>query len=165
MVLAPENFRDSEYIVPRAFWEQLDADIETTSLTIESVGKFGYTVQHDFTIAEADAGDFDGIFFVGGGGALVYQDNQAAKELTQAFVDAGKPYGAICAAPKNFATWGLLTGKQCSGFNADGAFATLCKEVGAEFVDRPAVVDGKLCTGTGPTATEITALKFWELFN
>lgn len=163
MVLAPENFRDSEYIVPRAFWEQLGATVETTSLTLESKGRFGYEVVHGFLLDEARAVDYDGIFFVGGGGSLIFREDEVAKSLTLDFVAANKVYGAICAAPQNFAVWGLLAGKRCTGFNDDGKFAALCASVGAEFVDSPAVTDGKLCTGTGPTAAEITAIKYWEL--
>lgn len=164
MVLAPQDFRDSEYIVPRAFWEQLGFRVQTTSLVQIAVGRFGFRVTNDVLLADAEEQDFDGIFFVGGTGSLVYQENKTAKALTSSFIAAGKPYGAICAAPRNFAAWGLLTGKKCTGHNSDGSFAALCAQVGAEFVDAPTVTDGLLCTGAGPTATEATALQFAELF-
>ncbi len=163
MVLAPDNFRDSEYIVPRAFWEQLGASVKTTSLTHESIGRFGYKVQHEYILSEGDSNNFDAIFFVGGGGSLIFQENETAKHLTEQFVAANKVFGAICAATQNFTKWRLLTAKKCTGYNDDGKFAALCAKNGAIFLDEQTVVDGNLCTGKGPSATEETALAFWQL--
>jgi len=163
MVLAEEEFRDSEYIVPKAFWEQFGAEVHTTSSGIFSKGKFGYEVYHDFLLDEAKESEFDGLFFVGGSGSLAFGENEDAKKITMDFVRAKKPVGAICAAPRLFLEWGILQGKKCTGFDFNGDFPALCEKYGAIYQKSPVITDGKICTGSGPLAAEETAIAFWNL--
>jgi protease I len=93
MILASENFRDIEYIVPRAFFEQAGHKVFTASSAPESKGRFGFVVKNDFAIDQVNPGDFDGIFYVGGNGSLEYIEND-----TTAFMVITKPF--ICAAAK-----------------------------------------------------------------
>jgi len=163
MLLAPQNFRDSEYIVPRAIWEQNGGVVRTVSTTEESIGKFGYSVTNDFLLPEPDSDDFDGIFLVGGGGSLAFQSDSDAQNLVEEFYQAGKPVGAICAAPRNLLTWGILNGRKCTGSDWDGQFDSLCEKYGARFVNEPVVVDDSLLTANGPEAAELAAVEFLEL--
>ncbi|MCF7812247.1 DJ-1/PfpI family protein [Candidatus Gracilibacteria bacterium] len=165
MVLAPKDFRDSEYIVPRAFWEQNGADVMTCSTEFQSTGKYGYKVTHDFEINEVCAGDFDALFFVGGGGSLELVDNEELKELTENFQQSKKVIGALCAAPRNLLQWGILKGKKCTGYNGDGKLPDLCKKYGAQFVDQSTVTDGQYVTGTGPHSAEETALALLDVLS
>jgi len=163
-VLAPRNFRDAEYLVPRAFFEQNGYNVVTTSLQKESVGTFGFRVQNDFLLDEAEKRkeEFDAIFFVGGVGSLDYGDNKTVQKLTEYFVSQKKVIGAICAAPRNLLKWGILAGKKCTGNNWDNNFPNLCQEAGAIYVAEKVVADGGIVTGDGPEAGEIFAQKFME---
>lgn len=163
MVLAEDQFRDSEYIVPFAFWQQFGAEVKTTATSSVSYGKHGYEVHHDFHIHEAQSDEFDGLFFVGGNGCLDYLENESAQKLAASFLCAKKPIGAICAAPRLLLSWGILEGKKCTGFNGDGKLPELCEKSGALFQDASVVTDQNICTGTGPNTTEQTALAFWEI--
>lgn len=160
MVLASENFRDMEYIVPRSFFEQNNYSVSTASTTTNSIGRFGYDVINDYLIGDVVSEDFDAIFFVGGSGSLEYIENEEAIALTIDFVNAEKPCGAICAAPRNFLTWGILEGKKCTGWNGDKHLKKLCQQYGAEFVDKSVVLDGNIVTGNGPDASEEMAVEF-----
>lgn len=165
MVLAPKNFRDLEYIVPRAIWQQKGAKVATTSSTPFSLGRFGYEVKNDFLLEEISSDNFNGVFFVGGAGALDLQNNQNAKFIAEDFSATGSSVGAICAAPRNLLEWGLLRGKKCTGHNWDGEFGKLCQKNGAIFEEKSVVVDGNFCTGNGPEAAEETALEFWKMLH
>jgi putative intracellular protease/amidase len=163
MVLAEIDFRDSEYIVPQALWHQFRFDVHTTSSSLKSVGRYGYEVFHDFLISEAKEAEFDALFFVGGNGCLAFLENKDAKQLADDFSTAQKPIGAICAAPRLLLHWGLLHQKKCTGYNGDQQFPKLCEHAGAFFENAPVVVDQNICTGTGPSAAEQTAIAFGRM--
>ena len=163
MILAPNNFRDLEYIVPRAFWKQKGAKVVTASSAPCSVGRFGYEVQNEFLLEEISSDTFDGVFFVGGAGALDFEQNENARYIAKDFAKMGKPVGAICAAPRNLLAWGLLRGKKCTGHNWDGRFGALCDAHGATFEEKPVVQDGNICTANGPEAAEEASLTFWRM--
>ncbi|QQS58727.1 DJ-1/PfpI family protein [Candidatus Peregrinibacteria bacterium] len=165
IVVAPENFRDSEYIVPYSFWKQFGASVNPSCSEKTAVGRFGYRVEIDLLLSEVREEDFDALFFVGGGGSLSYESDPHAKTLTESFVRAQKPVGAICAAPQNLLKWGLLSGKKCTGYNVDGVFEKMCAEYGAEYVHAHTITDGLFCTSSGPLATEETAIAFWNLIS
>ena len=164
MILASENFRDIEYIVPRAFFEKAGFEIKTASSTKTSTGRFGYSVQNDFLIEDAKAENFDGIYLVGGGGSMEYLENENAKNLFTTFLKSNKPIGAICMAPRNFLHWGFLKGKNATGWNNDEGFSKMAKEVGAvDHAEKPVVTDGLILTADGPEASEESAIEFMKL--
>lgn len=166
MVLASQRFRDIEYIVPRAFFEQAGHKVSTVSSTKESTGRFGYKVTNDFTLDQIDQKNFDGIYFVGGAGSLEYLDSDLAKSVFTSFIEAGKPVSAICAAPKNFLKWGFLKGRPATGHNGDGSFVEMAKEYGAIAQPEKTIVrDGQFLTGNGPEASEESAKVFMEMLN
>ena len=161
MVLASSEFRDIEYIVPRAFFEQNGFEVKTASSTSDSLGRFAYKVVNDFLLKDVDTSAFDGLCFVGGSGSLQYIEDDIAKDLTLQFLKEGKIVGAICAAPRNFLHWGILKDKNATGHNWDNQFEAICTENGAVFIpDKAVVVDGNILTGNGPEASEEFALKF-----
>ncbi len=164
MLLASENFRDIEYIAPRAFFEKAGIEIKTASSTKTSTGRFGYSVQNDWLVQDVKAEDFDGIYLVGGGGSMEYMDNEFAKKLCTSFLKSNKPIGAICMAPRNFLHWDFLKGKKATGWNDDQGFSKMANEVGAvDHSEKPVVVDGWILTANGPEASEESAIEFMKL--
>lgn len=154
IVLASQNFRDTEYITPRAIFEQQGIEVQTTSTVNESIGRFGYKVQNDLLLKDVQPEHFDGIFFVGGLGSLDFEENKEAKQLTKTFQDQSKTIGAICAAPRNFLSWGILRDKKCTGHNWDNQFPDLCEKHGAIYKDQDVVIDKNIITANGPEASE-----------
>lgn len=165
MILSSTEFRDIEYITPRAFFEQAGFSVKTASTCEMSIGRFGYKNHNDFLIDQVTHEDFDGIYFVGGKGALEYQHNQIAKKLFLAFNDVKKPIAAICAAPRNLLYWGMMKGKKVTGNNWDGDFDNLCKEVEASSCVRQGIIlDQNILTANGPEVSEQSALRFIDMF-
>ncbi|MCX6180371.1 MAG: DJ-1/PfpI family protein [Bacteroidetes bacterium] len=164
LLLASKNFRDIEYIVPRAFFEQAGFQIHTASTVPVSKGRFGFLVKHDVQIQDIKATNYDGIYLVGGGGSMEYLENENAKNIFTSFLNANKPIGAICMAPRNFLNWGFLKGKNATGWNNDGGFSKMAVEVGAiDGSEKEVVVDGLILTANGPEASEESALEFIQL--
>ncbi|MCS6823889.1 MAG: DJ-1/PfpI family protein [Cytophagaceae bacterium] len=166
MILASQRFRDIEYIVPRAFFEQWGYTVRTASSSRQSVGRFGYKVQNDLLIEDVVADEFDGVYFVGGAGSTEYITNAAAQHLAENFLAQQKPIAAICAAPRNFLHWGILKNKRATGHNGDHQFPVLAEKFGAIYVpDKNVVTDGNILTANGPEASEESALQFLQMLN
>ena len=166
MILASKNFRDIEYITPRAFFEQNGYEVKTASSVEVSEGRFGYKVHNDFKIDDLDPFEWDGVFLVGGGGSLEYIDNEIAQTLFEVRNENDLLIGAICAAPQNFIHWGIANQISITGFNKNGEIDRLEKDY--EFINHTSenvVIDGNIITGNGPEAAEEFALKFMELIN
>ncbi len=163
MVLASDNFRDTEYITPRAFFEANNANVMTVSSVQVSRGRFGFEVKNDFLFSEVNPAKFSGIFIVGGGGILDFLENENLKELVLEFVDSQKAVGAICAAPRLLLNWGILRDKNFTGWNGDQVLADWGEKISAKFTDKSVEVDGKVLTANGPSAVEEAALKFLEI--
>jgi protease I len=167
MVVAPENFRDIEYIVPAAFFTQNNLEVITTSSSKQSIGRFGYQVAHSFLLNEVDGDSYDALFIVGGNGSLQFLSNEKLKKLSTEFVSKQKPIAAICAAPQLLLHWGLLSEKKCTGFNdVSNTFKNLAIEKNAvPLVDELVVVADRIVTGNGPAASDAIAKTFIEIIN
>jgi len=157
VVLAEKNFRDAEFLVPRDFWTRENIAVVTASSGKISVGRFGFCVENDFLIDEVSADDFDGIFFVGGGGALDFLEKAAAKKLAENFEKSGKLCAAICIAPRLFLKWGLLKNRKMTGWNGDGNLPKLAAEADAIFTGAAVESDKNAVTADGPSSAELLA--------
>ena len=104
--------------------------------------------------------DFDGIFFVGGGGASVYFEDETVHNIARQFYDNGKIVSAICIAPVILANAGLLQNKKATVF-PDGADALL--QNGAIYTGNDVEVDGQIVTGNGPQAAKHFAEELLKL--
>ncbi len=163
MVIAPVNFRDTEYITPRAFFEQNNAKVMTTSSVKKSRGRFGFEVENDFLLSEVNPAKFSGIFLVGGGGSLDFMDNKELKDLVSDFISSKKAVGAICAAPRLLLNWGFLKNKSFTGWNGDSVLEKMGQENLAKFSGKAVEIDGNILTADGPTSVEEAALNFLEI--
>ena len=164
MLLASQRFRDCEYLVPKAFFEQAGIEVHTASTSLVSNGRFGFIVHNQLLVQYINPTQFDGIYFVGGAGSSEYLNNETAKGIFQAFLDLNKPIAAICAAPRNFLHWGLLKNKKSTGFDSDGVFSQMALENGSvSLLHEKVVIDGLILTANGPEASEESALAFIKL--
>jgi len=168
VVLAEKMFREIEYIVPRAFFEQNGIEIKTVSSSFESVGRFGFKVKNDFVFSD-DLDNlemlkgFDGICFIGGVGSLDFMDNLLVKDLAKFYFDSGKIVSAICAAPRLLLNWGILNGVKCTGNDWDKNFGSLSNDVGAIYECKDCISDKNVVTANGPNASEEFALEIIKL--
>lgn len=163
MILAPENFQETEYETPRKYWESRGVIVQTASSKLFSVGHQGLKVAHEFLLSEVKADTFAGLFFVGGGGSLDYKENKDARRLCNKFVQKGRVVGAICAAPRLLLHWGILKNKKCTGWNGDGEFPYEAGLGQAHYLPEPVVVDGKIVTADGPSSAQKCAEEYLHL--
>lgn len=96
--------------------------------------------------------DFDGIFIIGGPGALEFLDNEITYSIMRQAAAAHRPFGAICISPRILAKAGLLKNKKATGWNGDNALENILHEHGAQYTDQLVTVDGNIITGNGPEA-------------
>ncbi len=169
MVVAPDGFRDEEYLEPRQALEAEGAAVKVASLRAgppkfcetklrragEAHGVNGAIAPIDLLITEVKQADFDAIIFIGGQGMAPLVNDERLTSLAQQFYNAGKITAAICIAPMVLAHAGLLKGEKATVWQ--GARADLVK-AGAIYTGNEVEVDGKIITANGPAA----ARKFGE---
>ena len=152
MVIAKSKFRDEEYLEPRKILENEGASITVASSSHDiAVGMLGAKVKPDVLLTDVKEADYDGIVFVGGGGAAEYFDSPVAHKLALSFFSHGKLTAAICIAPATLANAGVLKGKKATSFpSSEGAL----NAHGAIVIKDDVVTDGKIVTAVGPSAAK-----------
>jgi protease I len=152
MVIAPDKFRDEELFEPRKIIEAAGHSVILASTTTaEATGMLGGKAKPDITIARVEVGDFDAVVFVGGSGTRALLNHPGAHELARAAARSGKLVAAICMAPEILANAGLLKGKKAISWS--GGHANL-KAKGAKLTKKLVVEDGRIITGSGPSAAK-----------
>lgn len=154
MILAPKEFRDLEYIVPRAFFEKAWFDVITTSTELKSIWRFWFEVEHKWLINEFKDLDFDALVFVWGLWSLAFWDNNDLKEMTSKYMNANKLVASICASPRNLLKWGVVKWRTLTWNNWDNDFENLAKNAWANANIKGVVVDENLITWYWPEAVE-----------
>jgi protease I len=150
MVIAPGVFRDEEYAEPKRVLESRGATVVTASVAPgECIGKLGLRVQATISVVDAAEREWDAVIFVGGAGAAVYFDDEAAHALARRAAAGSGVLSAICIAPSTLARAGLLSGVRATAFPSqqDDLVAH-----GAEWTGEAVTVDGRIVTGNGPEA-------------
>ena len=98
--------------------------------------------------------NYDGIFFIGGPGALEHLDNEKSYRLIKDAAQARMPFGAICVSTRILAKTGVLINKRATGWNDDGELNALYREYNVDYVPEDVVVDGNIVTAAGPHAAK-----------
>ncbi len=160
MIIAKSRFRDEEYLEPRTALESAGAAVTVASSSLDvAEGMLGLKVRPDVLIGNVREEDFDGVVFVGGGGAKEYFDSPVAHKLAQGFHGHGKLTSAICIAPATLANAGILAGRKATSFpSSESALASH----GAVVTREPVSVDGNIITAVGPEAAQEFSRKLVE---
>jgi len=160
MVVAPKDFRDVEYTMPREMLEGAGASIEVASTESgTAVGAEGTKVAVDLAAKNAKAADYDAVVFVGGPGMVAYLANPDFVRLAKESVSAGKVTAAICVAPAILANAGVLKGIEAIAFESE---RSTLKDKGAILSAQDAVRVGKIVTANGPEAAHHFAMLVME---
>jgi len=158
MIVASNNFRDEELYDPKEIFEQEGAKATIASSSLkESRGVLGAIAKPDILIGDVEAGDYDAVIFVGGGGSSEYWEDAQAHKIARSALEKGKLLGAICIAPVTLAKAGLLKGKKSTVWSSE---AGKLREMGAIYTGTGVEVDGNIITANGPQS----AKKFAEAF-
>ncbi|MCD6097411.1 DJ-1/PfpI family protein [bacterium] len=152
MIIAPNDFRDEEYLVPKRIFEEAGYEVVTFSeTTAVSIGMLGAKVTPDKKLADLRPEEFDAVDFVGGVGSTFYWDDTVALKVASSAYERGKVVAAICLAPVILANAGLLSGKNATVFkSAKGKLI----EKGAKYTAADVEVAGRIITGNGPSAAK-----------
>lgn len=151
MVVAPEVFRDEEYLEPKLVLEDGGLLVRTASNRLGPVfSKDGMRVISERTVADAEPAEYETVVFVGGAGAEVFFDDPDAHAFAKGVYDAGKVVGAICIAPSILANAGMLEGKTATAFESQEENLTAH---GANYTGAPVEVDDRIVTANGPEAS------------
>lgn len=151
LVIAPKDFQDQEYAVTRKMLEAKGIKVTVASATTRTAtGMSGLKVKPDLAISSARAADYDAVVFIGGNGALVYENDPQAMSLAIEANKNNKVIGAICVSPMILAKAGLLQGKKAT-VSPYGTSAL--KKGGAVCTGKAVEVDGRIITGQGPAAS------------
>ena len=156
LVIAHEGFQPVEYSASRAAIESAGHQVIVAS---DGEGEANSALDFlpakiDINVKDAKASDYDGIFLIGGPGAMDHLDNEDTYRLAREAESQGKLWGAICCAPRILSNAGLLRDKKVTGWDGDDKLNEIFSSAGAEYVRKPVVTDGKLFTADGPKATE-----------
>lgn len=153
MVIAREGFRDEEYFKPKAALEAAGHLVVTAAGQAGPArGKLGGQATAGLPLAGVKLEDYAGLVFVGGPGATGYFEDSQALDLAARAWSRGLVVAAICIAPGILARAGVLAGRRATVF--PGEEVDFMKAAGAEYQDRPVVVDGRLVTANGPEAAD-----------
>ncbi|NQU82501.1 MAG: DJ-1/PfpI family protein [Parcubacteria group bacterium] len=120
ILVAQQDFRDEEYFIPKAVFEQQGIEVTTVSKKKGDIlGVFGGVGVADIAFSDVKINDFDCFVFVGGSGAMKDLDNKDVYKIAQQAIDKDKLVGAICIASAILANSGVLKGKKATDWSSN----------------------------------------------
>jgi putative intracellular protease/amidase len=147
LVVAGVGFQEKEYFDTKTVLESAGFEVVMASdIGGEAISDSGNRVKVNITLDLVDSSQFDGIFFIGGSGALKHLDNQESNRILNEAMILQKPYGAICIALRILARAHVLVGKEATGWDEDGELSQIFAQNNVGYVREPVVVDGNIVT-------------------
>jgi len=152
-VIAPQNFRDDEYFVPKEILESNNIEVATASkITGKITGAGGKVAEAAYKTQDIDPENYNGVVFIGGPGMVEMTNDPEFVNLAKKFYEAKKLTTAICAAAAVLANADLLRGKKATSWSG---VAEVLKSSGANYTGNPVEIDGNIITGDGPQSAKI----------
>lgn len=126
---------------------------------------FGLKVSIDTLLSELNLDEYDALALPGGFGPAGFYDESLSEPYLRAirhFDAAGKIIASVCVSSISLGMAGILVGRNATVYHKVGGMRKQqLTDTGANFVDKPVVIDGNIITSTGPgTAAEVA---FWLL--
>ncbi|MBN1646657.1 MAG: DJ-1/PfpI family protein [Spirochaetales bacterium] len=163
LILIPSRLvEDNELTVTKTILEKAGVKVTLVSPEGETVnGMHGGTFNPESGIAGIISDNYDMLTIIGGEGTFDLYQNTDVHKLVRDFADKGKFLSGICAAPGVLANAGVLKDAEATCYPYKPIIDTLTKN-GAHYIDKPAVVSGKIITGNGPGAAAAFAAALVE---
>ncbi len=155
LVVASRGYQQEEY--NETYKVLLKAGVNVTIASDKlglAVAHDGSTVKVDIALDALQPSQYDGIFLIGGRGAMRNKclDTPVMYRILNEAFALGKAYGAICVSPRILAQAQVLRGKKATCWDDDGGTQEVFDAGLVTFVHEPVVVDGKIVTANGPLA-------------
>src|SRR3954465_13327655 len=151
--LAAEGVEQVELTEPWKAVQNAGATPELVSLEPGEVQAFNHldkadTFPVDKTVADASAGDYDGLVLPGGvANPDFLRMNEDAVAFVRAFFEQAKPVGVICHGPWTLVEAGVVKGRTLTSWPS---LQTDLRNAGATWVDEEVVVDEGLVSSRNP---------------
>jgi protease I len=153
-VLATDGFEEAELTEPVQALEDAGAEVTVVSLKAGEIQAFQHDtktikVKVDRPIGDVAAVDFDGVQLPGG--ALNADALRMVPEMQRFLCDvdrAGKPMAAICHAPWELISAGLVRGRRLTSYYT---IQDDVRNAGGDWVDREVVEDRNWVTSRQPS--------------
>ena len=149
-ILIENGVEDSEFKLPYKALKQAGMEVSVLGSRMNEAykGKKGKVSQEaDGTTSEAMASDFDAVIIPGGMAPDKMRRNPNTVRFVQEAMSQGKLVAAVCHGPQLLIEGDLLKGKTATGFSA---IRQDMVNAGANYEDKPLVVDGNLITSRQP---------------
>jgi len=152
-VLATDGFEESELTEPVRALKDAGAEVTIVAPRTGEIQGFRHDtksrrVKVDRTLDEVRAEDFDGVHLPGG---TLNADAMRMVPAVQSFLrqmqEAGKPIAAICHAPWELVSAGLVPGRTLTSYPT---IQDDIRNAGGRWVDREVVEDGNWVTSRQP---------------
>ncbi|MFA6332609.1 MAG: DJ-1/PfpI family protein [Methanoregula sp.] len=158
IAISPEKFRDEELAEPVAALTKAGIAFDIASTRRGAcTGMLGAKATATLSFEEVDPKSYDAIIIIGGSGTPVHLwDDELLPILVKYIRDSGKVVAAICLGPIVLARAGILKGKKATYSENPTAFREM-KAGGAILVNQPVVVDSRIITANGPSASKAFA--------
>lgn len=152
LVIAHRGYQPIEYGVTKKALE----DEGYSVITVSDGPGFAHATDNSktevmYTLDELDLNDIEGLFLIGGAGALEHLDTPEMYDLITYMNEAHKPFGAICISTRILAHAGVLGGKRATGWDGDGELTGIYQEYGVNYIKEPCITDGTIVTAVGPS--------------
>lgn len=152
-VVASEGYQPVEYNLPKKLLEQAGIIVLTASNKLApAIAKDGSTTLVDYLIKNIPVDAINGLFVVGGPGAMENLNTPDLHRVLKEAITKKKKVGAICIAPRILAQAGILTDKQATGWDEDNELAGIFKKYNVHYKQQDVVRDENVLTATGPEA-------------
>lgn len=153
LIIAHKGFQIDEYLNTKKALEEAGIAVHTVSTKLgEAEGTDGSKISVDLKLDRLIPGEYQGIAFIGGSGALDDLDNEISYDIIKKAINENILLGAICIAPRILVKAGVLNSKKVTGWDGDNELTTIFKKVGATYLKESVVTDGSIITANGRTA-------------
>lgn len=153
LVIAHEGYQPIEYGVTREVLINKGIQVITASDEAgTAIAKDSSSTHVDVTIDKINPEKIDGLFLIGGSGALTYLNTEPVHTLLQEMMALEKPYGSICISSRILAQANVLGGRNATGWNDDHELEDIFRNYAVTYIQKPVVIDGNVITAVGPQA-------------
>lgn len=158
IAIPPVKFREEELAEPVAALTKAGIAFDIASTRRGTcTGMMGGKATATLSFEDIEPKPYDGIIIVGGNGTPEHLwHDEILWALIRHFEEKGKVIAAICLAPIVLARTGILKGKKATYLENPTAFREM-RAGGAVLVNQPVVVDTRIITANGPSASKAFA--------